>query len=130
MKNCRIKLWVAAVLAVTGCGGEARGPLLAGGREVKAWVADLHDPKPAVRRTAVLKLGNVGDDDPAVAGALLEALSDTEMLVRRDAVLAVVKLKQPSDETFDKLRDMSRDDRDPRVREFATKALAKFDRIP
>ena len=35
--------------------------MLAGGREVKSWIADLHDPKPQVRRQAVLKLGNVGD---------------------------------------------------------------------
>ena len=38
------------------CGGEKRGPVLAGGREVKSWVADLHDSKPQVRRQAVLKL--------------------------------------------------------------------------
>ncbi len=104
--------------------------MLAGGREVKAWVADLRDPKPSVRRTAVLKLGNVGDADSTVAKALLGALSDTELLVRRDAVLAVVKLKEPSVQTFEKLHDMSGADRDPRVRELATKALAKFGRAP
>ena len=52
---------VATALAfASGCGGEPRGPVLAGGREVKSWLAALHDPKPRVRREAVLKLGNVG----------------------------------------------------------------------
>ena len=46
-----------------GCGQDERGPTLSGGREVTAWLADLHDAKPQVRRQAVLKLGNVGDAD-------------------------------------------------------------------
>ena len=74
------------LLAASGCNREERGPILAGGREVKSWVADLHDPKPQVRRQAVLKLGNVGDADPAVAEGLAEALRDTDALVRRAAV--------------------------------------------
>ena len=78
-----------------GCGGQERGPLLAGGREVKSWIAELHDPKPQVRRQAVLKLGNVGDSDPTVADALAEALRRHRPAGPRDAVLAVVKLKQP-----------------------------------
>ena len=61
------------LLTVSGCNKEERGPILAGGREVKSWVADLHDPKPTVRRQAVLKLGNVGDADPSVAERLGEA---------------------------------------------------------
>ena len=53
---------------------------------MKSWVADLHDAKPQVRRQAVLKLGNVGDEDPAVADALAEALHDTDpaRALRRD----------------------------------------------
>ncbi len=128
MKNWTITLGIAVVLAAAGCGGEERGPLLAGGREVKSWVADLRDPKPTVRRTAAFKLGNVGDADPTVAAALLQALSDKDPLVRCDAVLAVVKLKEPTDEAFDRLRAMSREDRDSRARELASKALAKFGR--
>ena len=34
---------------------------------MKSWIADLHHAKPQVRRQAVLKLGNVGDHDPAAA---------------------------------------------------------------
>ena len=89
--HVRSGLKIAIVLAVmAGCGGPERGPLLAGGREVKSWVADLHNPKPQVRRQAVLKLGNVGDDDPTVGQALAEALHDTYPMVRRAAIRAVV----------------------------------------
>ncbi len=38
----------AALFSLVGCNGEQRGPMLAGGREVKSWLADLHDPKPAL----------------------------------------------------------------------------------
>ncbi len=65
---------LAALVALAGCGGEERGPVLSGGKEVKSWVAELHNPKPQVRRQAVLKLGNAGDSDPAVAPALAEQL--------------------------------------------------------
>ncbi len=61
------------LFGVSGCNNEVRGPTLAGGREVKSWVADLHDPRPQVRRQAVLKLGNVADADPTVAESLAEA---------------------------------------------------------
>ena len=63
---------------------------------MKSWVAELHNPKPQVRRQAVLKLGNAGDSDPAVAPALAEALLDLDAVVRRDAIRAVAKLSQPS----------------------------------
>ena len=69
-------LGIAIVLALlAGCGGPERGPVLAGGREVKSWIADLHTPSRQVRRQAVLKLGNVGDADPAVGEALTDALT-------------------------------------------------------
>ena len=64
---------VIALIAWPGC-CRRRGPLLAGGREVKSWLADLRDPRPQVRRQAVLKLGNVGDTDPTAAAGLAEAL--------------------------------------------------------
>ncbi len=104
--------------------------MLAGGREVKSWVAALSDPKPTVRRQAVLKLGNVGDADPSVAEALAQALEDSDALVRHDAVLAVVKLRKPGAAIKGQLETMSRGDKDGRVRDAATKALAspgKFD---
>ena len=119
---------VIALLTVSGCNREERGPILAGGREVKSWIADLHDPKPQVRRQAVLKLGNVGDTDPAAAEGLAEALRDSDAIVRRDAVSAVAKLSKPNEEIMAWLRVMSDRDRDPRVRDYAKRAIAHFEK--
>ena len=113
-----------AVLSLPGCSREERGPTLSGGREIKSWVADLHSPKAQVRRTAVLKLGNAGDSDPAVAEALAEALLDREALVRREAIRAVAKLKDPGALVKERLETMSRADKDATTRDVAAKALA------
>jgi HEAT repeat protein len=101
---------------------------LAGGREVESWVAALHDPDPQVRRQAVMKLGNVGDADPAAAEALTEALRDTDVQVRRAAIFAVVKLDNPSQAIITQLGALSRDDSESGVREIAGKALEKLSR--
>ncbi len=120
---------VLALITVVaaGCSREARGPVLSGGREVKSWVAALSDPKATVRRQAVLKLGNVGDTDPAAAEGLSQALLDPEMLVRKEAILAVVKLKTPGPAIRARLDDISRTDRDPALRELAKRAVAKIE---
>jgi len=116
---------VVLILAVvSGCAKEKRGPLLVGGRELKSWLKDLHDRKPQVRRQAVLKLGNVGESEPAVAGGLAAALSDRDAVVRREAVLAVVKLRNPTPAIIERLETMSRDDRDPKVRDAAKRAAS------
>ncbi len=114
------------MVLAAGCNHEERGPVLAGGREIKSWVADLKSPKPQVRRQAVLKLGNVGDADPAAAEGLAEALRDPDPRVRHEAVFAVVKLKTPGDAILGRLDTMSRDDRDAKVRDVAQRALAKL----
>jgi len=103
--------------------------MLAGGRELNSWVAELSNPKPQVRRQAVLKLGNVGDADPAAAEGLASALHDSDVLVRRDAVHAVVKLKQPSEAMLARLREMNHTDPDATVRDFAKRALVKLGHI-
>ncbi len=126
MQRTQVLSSLLFAIVLAGCSGEAPGPLLAGGREVKSWIAELHDPKPQVRRQAVLKLGNVGDSDPTVADALAEALHDTDPLVRRDAVLAVVKLKQPGDAIKDQLDTLSKTDKDSRARDLAAKALKRL----
>jgi HEAT repeat protein len=100
--------------------------MLAGGREVKSWLAALHDPRPQNRRQAVLKLGNVGDADPAAAEGLAEALHDTDALVRRTAILAVAKLTKPGETILAQLKVMSESDRDTLVRDHAKKAIAHF----
>jgi len=112
----------------SGCSQSDQGPHLAGGREVRSWVSELKNPKPQVRRQAVLKLGNVGDDDPAAAEGLANALHDADVLVRRDAVHAVVKLKQPSEAIVARLQEMSRIDSDATVRDFAERAVTKLGR--
>jgi len=117
---------LAALVALAGCGGEERGPVLSGGKEVKSWVAELHNPKAQVRRQAVLKLGNAGDSDPAVLPALAEALLDLDAVVRRDAIRAVAKLTLPSALIKERLQIMSRSDRDTVARDLAAKALAHF----
>jgi len=118
---------VVVLLAVSGCKREVDGPILAGGREVKSWLADLHNPKPQVRRLAVLKLGNAGDADPSVAEGLAEALRDADALVRRDAVLAVAKLTKPGKTVLGQLRVMSDTERDNLARDYARKAIAHFE---
>ena len=95
---------------------------------MKSWLADLHDPKPQVRRQAVLKLGNVGDADPAVAEGLAGALRDSDATVRRDAVSAVAKLSKPNEEIMAWLRIMAERDNDSRVRDYATRAIARFEK--
>ena len=121
---------ITALAVASGCGGEPKGPVLAGGREVKSWLTALHDPKPIVRRQAILKLGNVGDSGPSVAEALAEALGDSDPLVRRDAVLAIGKLTKPNEATIAQLDAMSRSDRDPSVRDFSKRAVTHFGGSP
>jgi HEAT repeat protein len=118
---------LAAVVAWPGCGREERGPELLGGRDVKSWVADLNHPRATARRQAVIKLGNVGDADPAVAAGLVEALNDRDALVRRDAILAVARLKDPPPAVRERLEAMSRADKDARARDLAGKALVHLD---
>jgi HEAT repeat protein len=116
----------ALALAVPSCGREERGPLLAGGREVKSWVEALKDADPKKRRIVVMQLGNVGDADPAAAEGLAGALLDADDQVRRDAVLAVAKLKSPGEAIMARLRAMGEGDRDPRARDLAKKAVARL----
>ena len=107
-----------------------RGPILAGGREVKSWIVDLRDPDPQVRRKAVLKLGNVGDSDPAAAVGLAEALHDSDPTVRRNAVSAVAKLRKPNEEIMACLRIMIDRDGDARVRDYAKcGAIVHFEKV-
>ncbi len=85
-----------SIAIVPACAPEERGPILAGGRDVKAWITDLHDRRPSIRRQAVVKLGNVGDADSAVEPSLAQILHDPDALVRRAAVHAAAKLRAPA----------------------------------
>ncbi len=121
-----LMMLASVALTGTGCSREERGPTLSGGREVKSWLDALHDPKPQVRRQAVLKLGNVGDSDPAALEGLALALNDPDSLVRHDAVLAVAKFRQPGDAIKTQIETMSKNDKDARVRDVAQRALTRL----
>ena len=108
-----------------GCGGEEHGPTSLGGRNVKAWIADLDHSRASVRRQAVLKLANVGDTDPAVAEGLVRALSDRDPVVRRDAIAAVTRWKEWPPSVREQLENMERSDKDARTRDLAKQAIAR-----
>jgi HEAT repeat protein len=116
---------LAALPAVLllGCGG-ARPPDL--GEPVRRWAQALDDPDARVRKSAVLKLGNVGPGDPAVLPALLKALRDRDAGVRRGAVLALVKCGPAAGEAVPALTEVRQRDADPRVRATAARALEKL----
>lgn len=115
------------LIATSGCSHE-EPDFLAGGREVEAWITALHDANPLVRRQAVMKLGNVGDADPAAAQGLTEALGDSDVQVRRAAVFAVVKLDKPGKAITSQLDSMRRSDSEPGIREVAARALERLSR--
>lgn len=130
-KGISLTATIVAVLLVSsaGCNREVdEGPILAGGREVDTWIAALDNPNPGFRRRAVRELGNIGDSDDATADALAKALGDSDPLVRREAVLAVVKLEKPGDAIVASLSTMSRADSDSEIRDVATRALAQLKR--
>ncbi len=115
------------IFAAASCGREERAPMLAGGHEVRSWVEDLKHRDPKKRRVAVLKLGNVGDADPSASEGIALALTDTDAQVRRDAVFAVVKLKNPGEPILSRLRKMGESDKDTRARDLAKKAITQLE---
>jgi HEAT repeat protein len=122
-----VGMFCTLLTATSGCSHE-EPDFLAGGREVESWITALHDSNPLVRREAVMKLGNVGDADPAAAEGLTEALRDSDVQVRRAAVFAVVKLEEPGEAITSQLEIMRRNDSEPGIREVAGKALKKLNR--
>jgi HEAT repeat protein len=111
-------------VGILGC-GKAQ-PTMAGGKPVSHWVAAIHDPDPHVRKQAVFKLGNVGPADPAALPAVTEALKDTDVAVRRAAILALLKFGSDAKTAIPILDDMRQHDRDNQVRSDAAKALEKI----
>ena len=118
---------LVSISFLCGCGGEERGPILSGGRELKSWIADLNSRKPQIRRQAVLKLGNAGDSDPSTVEALARVLQDTDALVRRDAIRAIAKLKRPGELIKQRLETMKQSDKDPAARDLAAKAMVRIE---
>lgn len=123
----RIILAIILVGALGGCTGKS-GPILAGGKPVSHWVRNLSDPNPKMRKAAAEKLGNVGSSDPAVLDALCGALRDGSAEVRCEAILALVKVGPGAKEAVGPLKLLGQQDRDPRVRSYAAKALEKLEK--
>jgi HEAT repeat protein len=99
---------------------------LSGGKSVDDWVQALAGPDARLRKTAVLKLGNVGPADPAVLPAVLGALEDRDAGVRREAILALMKYGDGARQAAPILAAMRQRDADARVRSDAAKALQRL----
>lgn len=120
----RVLAILLLAVVLSGCGKSE--PTLAGGKPVTYWVAALKDPDVNVRKKAAFKLGNVGTTDAAVLPALIEALKDTNAVVRREAILALAKCGPGATEAQSALSEVQRHDRDAQVRTYAAKALDRL----
>jgi hypothetical protein len=112
------------VVLLSGC-GEAPQPL-AGGKHVSYWAESLKSPDAKLRREAAFKLGNVGPADPIACPALVGALKDRNAAVRCEVILALLKCGPAALEAIPALTELRDQDRDPKVRDYASKALAKL----
>jgi HEAT repeat protein len=120
-------LFVAVfVVLLAGCSREAP-PTLAGGKPVSHWVEALQSsPDAMLRKEAAFKLGNVGPTDPTALPALVVALKDRDPAVRCEAVTALMKFGTAAQEAVPALTNLRDQDRDSKVRTYATKALEKL----
>jgi HEAT repeat protein len=117
---------VPVLLVVTLLGCRKVEPTLAGGKPPAQWVQALNDPDPAVRKNAARKLGNVGAADPAALPALTAALNDPDAGVRAEVILALVKFGPEAKDAVPRLTQIQRGDANARVRDYASKALARI----
>jgi HEAT repeat protein len=118
-------LFLAFLLAgILGCG--RMEPTLAGGKPVSHWLESMHSPDAALRKKAVMKLGNVGPTDPAVKPVLLEALKDRDAGVRKEAIAALMKYGADAKEALPTLAEMAKKDVNGEVRESAGKAVTRL----
>ena len=120
----RVLAILLLAVVLSGCGKSE--PTLAGGKPVTYWVAALKDPDVNMRKKAAFKLGNVGTADPVALPALLGGLDDRDPVVRREVVLALVKLGPAAAEAVPRLVKLRESDRDPKVRGYAARAIDKL----
>lgn len=113
-------VFLILLLSLNGC-AKAQ-PTMAGGK----WASVLHDPDANVRKKAAFTLGNIGPSDPAVLPALIGALTDADAGVRCETILALLKYGPAAKEAIPELTQVQEKDRDPKVREYAAKALDKL----
>ena len=120
------RLLFGVCVAISACGCQPHAPTLSGGKPAAHWLAAANDPDARVRKAAVCKLGNIGPAEPAAFPAVARALKDRDPAVRREAILAVLKFSDRAQDAAPALQEMRLRDADPRVRDFAGKALAKL----
>lgn len=108
------------LVVLLGCGSNE--PLISKGKLPSDWVEDLRHDDPAVRVTAVKKLGNIGQRDPDALPGIYEALSDASATVRKEAIYAVVRTFPASREALPILEQMIVDDPDESIRKIASEA--------
>jgi HEAT repeat protein len=107
---------------IAGCGQAP--PTLAGGKPFDYWFRAAAATDVRKRAEAMHKLGNIGDADARVYPALLAGAADADPRVRCEAILALVKLPDPTGRTRSLLADIRERDGNERVRQYAAKAMA------
>ncbi len=123
-------LAVAVVLGVPGSRYTALGMIkrepFYDGRPLGFWLHALKDRDAQTRNRAAFALGCVGEDRPAVAADLGQALSDEDTLVRLNAGLALFKIGRAAQAALPQLCATLKDDPDVAVRMNAVMALARL----
>ncbi len=114
------------LVLLIGCSRQSP-PTLAGGKPVSYWVQALQsNPDAKVRKEAAFKLGNVGPTDPTAFPALVGALKDRDSRVRSESILSLLKFGTAAQEVVPTLTELREKDHDPKVRDYATKALERL----
>ena len=113
------------MVSLSGCGGGVRTPQ-SGGKPVEHWLDALRNPDPTIRKSAVLKLGNVGSSDARALPAVIAALKDADVAVRAEAIRGLLKFGPDARQAESALLDIERRDEDERIRADARKVLAKL----
>jgi HEAT repeat protein len=115
------------VIMLTGCRSR---PVVDSAPRVRHWIETLRRDDARLRKVAAFKLGNLGLTDAGiVVPALMAALEDVDASVRREAILALLKCGPAAREAAGKLTEVERKDSDATVREYADRALKKFEAI-
>jgi HEAT repeat protein len=117
----RYLLFIVLLVTLGGC--HKTQPTMAGNK----WAEALRDPDARVRQKAAFTLGNIGSSDPAAFPALIGALNDAEAGVRCEAILALLKLGAKAKEARTVLANLCQNDPDPRVREYAARAIRRIE---
>jgi HEAT repeat protein len=125
METCtRWTLFFALVLLAGGCSKPQ--PTTVHGEPISHWLGELHSSDARARKKAVDVLCRVGPIDPSVVPGLIEAVKDRNAVVRAEAVGALMRIGPSAREAVATLVETSKNDRDPKVRSYAAKALEKI----